>query len=118
MTMAGLKGAVAVAAALSVVAMAGETRAEYFETGNSLLEKCKSGMSGAVNCLGYVTGIADAMAAGNSVNNATACFPKDVTPGKVQDLVIDYLEKNPDKRGYAAAGLVSAALHESFPCPR
>jgi hypothetical protein len=92
--------------------------AQYLETGKSLLERCKSGTGGAVYCLGYIAGIADAMAAGNVVNNAKACLPGSAREGLLQDVVVTFLERQKDLEGFAAVGLVAAALKEGFPCPK
>jgi hypothetical protein len=104
------------AAALMLGLTTTAAHAEYFETGATLLAKCKSGYDGAVVCLGYITGVADSLAAGNTVNHFTACMPKIITAGKLQDDVVVYLEKNGDNGHFAAVGLVAAALAHAYPC--
>ena len=65
-----------------------QANAQSLETGNSLLERCKSSNAGsAVYCLGYISGVADTMAAGNVINNEKACFPASATEGL---LVIEF----------------------------
>lgn len=115
-----MRGWIAATTAVALLALAGPAAAQALEleTGESLLGRCKSGSEGALTCLGYVSGVADAMAAGNSINLATACFVGKVNAGQLQDAVVAWLERNADKRHFAAAGLVAAALAETFPCPR
>ena len=88
----------------------------FLQTGDSLLAECTSGADGALDCLGYVAGVADTLAAGNVVNNAKACFPVAVTRGLLQDVVVKFLQLHREERHLAAVGLVAAALKEAFPC--
>lgn len=108
----------AVGIALLFAAATVPAQAEYLQTGDTLLVQCKSGADGALACLGYISGVADALAAGNAINNARACFPKVVTVGLLQDVVVKFLELRRKERHFAAVGLVAAALNEAFPCPK
>jgi hypothetical protein len=46
-----------------------------------------------------------------------ACIRDGVTVTQIADVVKLWLQKHPENRDYAAAGLVAAALEEAFPCP-
>ncbi|MBR9900405.1 MAG: hypothetical protein GYB19_10145 [Rhodospirillales bacterium] len=84
------------------------------ETGNELLNSCKSevGSHPFSFCMGYVNG----MAQGFRVATDFMCLPAKSTYGQVIDVVVDYLEENPSMRHLSAAFLVMNALFEAFPC--
>jgi hypothetical protein len=88
-----------------------------FKTGNDLFEVCTdTGMKNLV-CLGYISGIADVMSNGNSVNGYKACIPyHTVTIGQVTDIAQAFLNSAPEKRHKGAGGLVAHALEKAFPC--
>lgn len=87
------------------------------ESGNTLLYDCSQleGSFGRSFCAGYVTAIADTLMA-NDINGFRACFPEGVTNGQIRDVVTTFLRRNPELRHYGAAGLVSEALENAFPC--
>jgi hypothetical protein len=81
--------------------------------GNQLWDWCKPGNS--ILCLGYVAGIANAMAASNnSLLGWHACLRENLTVGQVVDVVKLYLSNHPEKRDYAAAALVAEAYEKAF----
>jgi hypothetical protein len=71
-------------------------------------------------CIGFVVGVSDAVNfsrqfTGKGTN--TSCTPPGVTMSQEADVVLSYLNRNPDKRDLAAAALVVAAMDEAW-CPR
>ena len=67
-------------------------------------------------CNGYITSVVDALGAPNTVNGATACFPKGVIDKQLVVVVRHYLEAHPENRQLGAIGLVADALADAFPC--
>jgi hypothetical protein len=97
-----------------------------FKTGNDLLQQCKSGdFSDAEYCLGYISAVADTLEKpsqpylkfrGKEIPLYRACFRLGVTQGQVRDVVVQWLEANPEHRDMEAAQLVSYAITLAFPC--
>jgi hypothetical protein len=92
----------------------------YFIDGNELMTWCGplnvAGPSDPL-CLGYVAGISDAVnfsrqLTGQSSN--TSCTPLGVTIVEEADVVVNYINRNPDKRDLEAAALVAAAIDEAW----
>ena len=44
------------------------------------------------------------------------CVPGESTKGQLADVVIKYLEQNPERRHLEAGSLVPEALNRAFPC--
>jgi hypothetical protein len=89
------------------------------DDGNKLLEICKAseGSQSRVKCLGYVTGVHDAIAVFKSTGavKISPCVPAGATPSQMADVVVKYLTENPKDRDYSAAGVVMAALINAWP---
>lgn len=92
-----------------------------FWTGNELFRACEPPKHPA--CWAYVTGVTDAFSMVESLMMKTGrlekvlwCRPKGVTAEQVRDVVVQYLERNPQERHFSAPGLVLAALYQAFPC--
>ena len=62
--------------------------------------------------MGYVSGVSD------TLNGILICYPKNVTLGQVNAIVIKYIENNPDKWNQSANYLISAPLMKIFPCKK
>jgi hypothetical protein len=90
-----------------------------FYTGNSLMEKCESDNTWML-CLGYISGIADAMETVEHIENLPVewsfCVPKEVTNFQLRKVVMKHMEENPADQHYGASGIVREALHNAFPC--
>ena len=94
-----------------------QTNSIFFEDGNDLFGKCQSNNSAdSVYCIAYIAGVADAIG-GNSINGFRACIPLGATKAHVRDVVVGWLQSNPENRHHGAKGLIAAALEEAFPCP-
>jgi len=92
-----------------------------FATGDTLKVRCENANddTAVAWCLGYVTAIADVMAANNRVNGFKGCIPSaGVTMGQIEDVVSLYLNAHPESRHALAAGLAAHALEDAFPCKR
>ena len=91
-----------------------------FMNGNELLENLNGNVSDKWYGTGYIAGIVDGFDHTKSlVTKGGWCFslPR-VTNKQAADVIRLWLEKNPASRHYPAAGLVSAALSESYPCKK
>jgi hypothetical protein len=87
-------------------------QAEFF-SGNQLLAKMNSTEFGdKMQALGYVQGVFDAH------QHVKHCAPDGagVTAGQVQDIVKDYLNRNPATRNFSADLLITDALKRIWPC--
>jgi hypothetical protein len=119
-----MKRAACIAIALLLSLQRTAAAEAVFQTGNDLLSYCrvpreKESVSLAF-CTGYVIGAADQISAFQSIKGATReiCMPEGATISQLRDVVVRYLENNPDARHYAAGSSVLVALHAAFPCPR
>ena len=83
-----------------------------FTNGVELLRDCESepGVNSGV-CYGYIRGIADA---GSS--NGQYCIPEGVTVKQVKEIVVKFLNKNPEMLNSPTYSLVHGPLLVSFPC--
>ncbi len=106
-------------ATVAVLVLAGEARGDGWTTGNVLHEWCSGETVWHQRmCAGFVSGIADSMV-NAPVWEWSTCFPpfpNTVTRGQLTDIVKRWLEQHPENRHLGAAGLVTAALSEAFPC--
>jgi hypothetical protein len=66
-------------------------------------------------CAGYITGVADVMAAEPSTQGKM-CLPRDVSTSDFSKLVTRYLSRRPELQQAPAAGVVREALLAAFPC--
>jgi hypothetical protein len=86
--------------------------AEFF-SGNQLLAKMNSTEFGEkMQAIGYVQGVFDAH------QHVKHCAPDGagITAGQVQDIVKDYLNRNPATRNFSADLLITDALRKIWPC--
>jgi hypothetical protein len=91
-----------------------------FVGGDELMTWCEQrNVVGPSNplCLGYVAGVSDAanfsrQFTGQGSN--TNCTPPGVTIAQEADVVVNYINRNPDKRGLEAAELIAAAIDEAW----
>jgi hypothetical protein len=100
----------ALAAAMTLALAPGAKAEVKANTGNTLFADCTQ-TSGYYNngfCLGYVVGTAHAL--------ANVCMPNGSTQGQMRDVVLRWLENNPDKRHYDASSIVAYVLGQAFPC--
>jgi hypothetical protein len=91
-----------------------------FVDGNELMTWCGprnvAGPSDPL-CLGYVAGVSDAANLSRlltSKGSNTSCTPPGITIVQEADAVVNYINRNPDKRDLEAAALVVAAIDEAW----
>lgn len=91
-----------------------------FVDGNELMTWCGprnvAGPSDPL-CLGYVTGVSDAANFSRlltSKGSNTNCTPPGITIVQEADVVVNYINRHPDKRDFAATALVVAAIDEAW----
>jgi hypothetical protein len=66
-------------------------------------------------CIGFVAGVSDAVNFSRQLRGPnTNCIPPGVTIVQQADVVVNYINRNPDKRDLAAAALVVAAIDEAW----
>ena len=111
---------VAVCLALGVL-VSGPARAAM--TGNDLLSYCKrSGLFDAGICLGYIGGAWNTMQGYSSYkkipHSLRICSPEKVTIKQVKDVVVQYLEQNPNLRHVSGGLTIKFALQAAWPCPK
>lgn len=83
-----------------------------FMSGARLLTYCRSSNTDAKGiCMGYVTGVADAIA-------RRSCFPERLDPGTVVSTVIQWIEQNPRDTDKSGESLVTNALTNAYPCAK
>ena len=92
----------------------------YFVDGNELMSWCGprnvAGPSDPL-CIGYVAAVSDALNFSRQLTGQgsnTSCTPPGITIVQEADVVVDYINRNPDKRDLAAAELVVAAIDEAW----
>jgi len=101
----------ALALCLGLALSAGDARAG-FETGRSLIDHCTSTqIAQKIHCLGYIMGVYDALDTAGLF-----CAPKDITAGRLRDLVQAYLQENPERWDFDAENVVIIALGKAYPC--
>ena len=94
-----------------------------FSKGNGLLKVCTSDRNVDSDiCFGYIIGAADGLDLMNDQvkkkcnRRRSFCYPSGVAFGQINDVVINYLKANPDKRQDDSALLVEMALNQAWPC--
>lgn len=94
-------------------------RAEVTLSGHDLLKLCHSTSDlDYGQCAGFVTGVAQAMAAGASVGGYAACHHENVRSQQLVDIYTAYAELFPEKLNDNAATVMAAALQRAFACGR
>lgn len=68
-------------------------------------------------CFGYVIAITDALSSNGAINGIRACIPANIAAQQVRDIIVSYLDRNPQNRHFTAASLGAYALVQAFPCP-
>ena len=109
--------------ALLAGAILAATPAGSFFTGRQLLAACDSrNLFETADCLGYITGIADALGAFQPVLGTrfavppVVCLPAGITRGTLRDVAVTHLRQAAARDGQSASALVVEALMQSYPC--
>lgn len=87
-------------------------------SGSSLYGMCTDydSYTEPAKCMGYVEGIANVLASGDSVSGYKACLSSNADNKLLVEIVERYLDNAGNKARDAAATLVAGALAQSFPC--
>jgi hypothetical protein len=98
-----------------------------FETGGSLLAKCRTALAGmdagagdmhdAVNagiCVGYLLAVADSAFSARS--RGKACIPRGAAREQLVRIVVTHLANDPEARKARARDAVDKAYVAAFPC--
>jgi hypothetical protein len=92
-------------------------------SGNNLYNNCAAKADGpnaemhAYLCLGYVTGVLDAVTTGN-LNGHRACVPPNVNMSQIVDIIKNAIQGQPARRHLVGINLAAEALETAFPCPQ
>lgn len=90
----------------------GTAHAEFY-TGNDLYERLTSSEFIPKSFgSGFVAGVTDAL------NGVLTCPPYHVTIEQAKDIVLLYLQSNPQSRHLTAAELIAHALSKTWPCKK
>ncbi len=99
---------------------------QALKTGDDLLQGCKVIADGATPdaanslevgvCLGEIEAL-NWGAPGVNDENIRSCNPAVVTNKQMAEVIVDYLEQNPERRGEPFEGLALEALAHRWPCP-
>lgn len=95
-------------------------QAFMFETGATLLEKCRNkAPEYALACTAYIVGAVDGIKKDVFIGRAQPnCWPDKMLANDVRRVVVGYLERYPDQRKAPASVLVSVALNGHYPCQK
>jgi Rap1a immunity proteins len=122
----GLRSLCPTVCCLLVLLSSSPLRAQHTQlntTGNAFYELCKSQSTFYMGCIYYVIGYADGL---NLANGALAesgqpklfCMPSTgIIPGvQMVDMIVSYLQRNPELGTKNTAALIIDAFKEAFPC--
>jgi hypothetical protein len=91
-----------------------------FVGGNDLYAQCTGDSLGQLQCMSYVVGVADGIAASETVSKAAhadICIPNGASQRQLMDVVTKFLRDDPEHRALHASVLVYVAFEKAFPCP-
>jgi len=63
--------------------------------------------------VGFIKGVTD-----TTFNTGLYCLSNNITTGKDDEMVANYLEKHPEKWNQPAVDIVVKAMQEAYPCPK
>jgi hypothetical protein len=92
-------------------------RPSGFLSGNNLFSSCQTNEAMNSLCTSYIMGAIDmSVMAGGNILGWKSCIPRGVSPEQTKDVVILWIENNPQHRHFAGAYLVQRAVRDAFPC--
>lgn len=110
----GLRAMAGAASLACLLCMAPAAHASWL-SGNDLFTQCAQQQVPAdkSGCLAYIMGtVDDAEVWGHPLS-----IPPSVTGGQLRDIVMDYLDKHPERRHWPGSALVWNAVREAYPPP-
>lgn len=100
---------------------------ELSKTGRDLVEACRALATGEKppadnafqigTCLGEIKAL-NWLAPGVADPNLRSCVPANVTDIEIASIIVDYLDRNPDRLREPFQGLALEALAGTWPCPK
>jgi hypothetical protein len=122
----GLRSLCATVCCLLVLLSSSPLRAQHTQlntTGNAFYELCKSQSTFYMGCIYYVIGYADGLNLANGVLAESGqpklfCMPSTgiITGMQMVDMIMSYLQRNPELGTKNTAALIIDAFKEAFPC--
>lgn len=94
----------------TVLALSALSANAEFKSGNKLYEELNGSTMNQMYALGYIVGVADALA------GIAICMPDNVTAGQINDMVKNYLAAVPADRNNTADRIVFKVLRDVWPC--
>ena len=115
-----------VAVCLVVGLFASPIAKAYFQSGNAIYEKCldSAGNMDKFFCMGYITGVADAVLSinrmGMKYGGYMSCPPpaEGMSLRQALDVAKSYLKKRADIRHFSASTLIAESFAVAWPCPK
>jgi hypothetical protein len=93
--------------------------AAYFLDGDELMNHCSANVADErfdpAVCVTYIMGAYDAFMFQRLVRNQARCTPPKLTAGQLREVVVEYLQANPDNRALDASALVWNAIIAEWP---
>jgi len=93
--------------------------AAYFLDGDELMNHCSANVADErfdpAVCVTYIMGAYDGFMFQRLVRNQPRCTPRTLTAGKLREVVVEYLQNNPDNRALDASALVWNAIIAEWP---
>lgn len=104
----------------ATAAPTGGSGAFMFESGASLLSKCRNkAPEYALACTAYIVGVVDGIRKDSFIGRGRpVCWPDRMQTQDARAIVVTYLERWPDQRKSPASVLVSVALNDRYPCQK
>jgi len=91
----------------------------YFLDGDELMNHCSANIADErfdpAVCVTYIMGAYDGFMFQRLVRNQPRCTPRTLTAGQLREVVVGYLQDNPDNRGMDASALVWNAIIAEWP---
>nr|WP_242443390.1 Rap1a/Tai family immunity protein [Sphingobium sp. LB126] len=105
---------------MAALPVAAPAQTYMFETGNTLLAKCRNkAPEYGLACTAYIVGAVDGIKKDVFIGRAKpSCWPAQMDAEEVKRIVVAYLTRYPDQRKAPASVLVSVALNEHYPCEK
>jgi len=93
--------------------------AAYFLDGDELMNHCSANVAdekfSPEICVTYIMGAYDAYMFQRLIRNQPRCTPRNLTAGKLREVVVEYLQEHPDNRAMDASALVWNAIIAEWP---
>ncbi|HEY6817584.1 MAG TPA: Rap1a/Tai family immunity protein [Croceibacterium sp.] len=91
----------------------------YFLDGDELMNHCSATIADErfdpAVCVTYIMGAYDGFMFQRLARNQPRCTPRTLTAGQLREVVIEYLQANPDNRAMDASALVWNAIIAKWP---